>query len=148
MKRIIPAVIILIIVIGSYIGSYIYINNVCDTVKEGIDACLNEYKEHGTAKADAKWLENYWDEKEKILSFFVNHAMIDEVEMAISNIKLHASFKENYMFYDACDNAKTLLHQIMEDTSISAHSVFQKNMHNIHVFMHKYSNFYKIYWFF
>ncbi len=124
MKRIIPALIILVIVIASYFGSYVYINNVCDTVNEGIEACIKEYEEHGTAKADAKWLKNYWDEKEKILSFFVNHAMIDEVEMAISNLKLHSSFKENYMFYDACDTTKTLLHQIIEDTKISAHSVF------------------------
>ena len=124
MKRIIPALIILVIVIASYFGSYVYINNVCDTVNEGIEACIKEYEEHGTAKADAKWLKNYWDEKEKILSFFVNHSMIDEVEMAISNLKLHSSFKENYMFYDACDTTKTLLHQIIEDTKISAHSVF------------------------
>lgn len=124
MKRIIPAIIILIIVIGGYLGSFIYINNVCDTVHKGIEDSIKEYNEHGTAKADANWLKNYWDEKEKVLSFFVNHAMIDEVEMAISNIKLHASFKDNYMFYDSCDTAKTLLHQIMEDTKISAHSVF------------------------
>lgn len=124
MKRVIPAIIILLIVIASYFGSYVYINNVCYTVNEGIEACLKEYEEHGTAKADAKWLKNYWDEKEKILSFFVNHAMIDEVEKAISNVKLHSSFKDNYMFYDACDTTKTLLHQIMEDTKISAHSVF------------------------
>lgn len=124
MKRVIPAIIILLIVIASYFGSYVYINNICDTVNEGVDACLKEYEEHGTAKSDAKWLKNYWDEKEKILSFFVNHAMIDEVEKAISNVKLHSSFKDNYMFYDACDTTKTLLHQIMEDTKISAHSVF------------------------
>ncbi len=124
MKRIIPAIVILVVVIASYFGSYIYINNVCDTVTEGIDACLKEYEDHGTAKADANWLENYWDDKEKILSFFVNHSMIDNVEMSISNIKLHAGFKDNYMFYDACDTAKTFLHQIIEDTKISAHSVF------------------------
>lgn len=124
MKRIIPAIIIFTVIIASYFGSYIYINNVCDTVNNGIDACLKEYEKHGTAKADANWLENYWDEKEKTLSFFVNHALIDEVELSISSIKLHAAFKENCMFYDACDTAKTLLHQIIEDTKISAHSVF------------------------
>ncbi|MBQ3547718.1 MAG: DUF4363 family protein [Clostridia bacterium] len=124
MKRIIPAIIILLILVGGYLGSYVYINNVCDTATEGIEACLKEYEAHGTAKADADWLKNYWDENEKILSFFVNHELIDRVEMSITNIKLHSAFKENYMFYDACDTAKTLLHQIMEDTKISAHSVF------------------------
>ncbi len=124
MKRIIPAILILTIILASYFGSYIYINNVCDTVHKGIEECIKEYNEHGTAKADANWLKNYWDEKERVLSFFVNHAMIDEVEMSISNIKLHSGFKDNYMFYDSCDTAKTLLHQILEDTKISAHSVF------------------------
>ena len=124
MKRIIPAIIIILIITASYIGSYFYINNVCGKVNEGIELCLNEYKEHGTATADAKWLKNYWDEKEKILSFFVNHEMIDKIEKEISNIKLHSSLKENYMFYDACDSAQILLHQIIEDTKISTHSVF------------------------
>ncbi|MBO5210561.1 MAG: DUF4363 family protein [Clostridia bacterium] len=124
MKRLIPAVIITVIIIGAFLGSYLYINNVCDTAYEGVESCLKEYEEHGTAKADATWLKNYWSDKEKILSFFVNHAIIDEIELAVSNIELHSKFKNNYMFYEACDTVKILLHQIIEDTKPTTHSIF------------------------
>ena len=124
MKRIIPAVIILFIVIFSYIGSYIYINNVCDTVEEKIGNCLNEYKKEGIATNSTKKLNDYWDKKEKILSIFVNHELIDKIEVSISNMNLHSNFEENTMFYESCDTVKMLLHQVKEDTRISAHSVF------------------------
>lgn len=124
MKRLIPAIIILIVMISSFLGSYFYINNVCETASSGVESCIKEYDEHGTAKADAAWLKNYWTKKEKVLSFFVNHERIDEVEKAISNLKLHSKFENNYMFYEACDDVKILLHQIMEDTKITTHSVF------------------------
>ena len=64
------------------------------------------------------------DEKEKILSFFVNHELIDKIELAISNLHLHSKFKENYMFYESCDTVKILLHQVIEDTKLTTHSVF------------------------
>ena len=124
MKRLIPAVIILVVIITSFFSSYYYIKDVCNNAYDGVENCLKEYNEHGTALSDAAWLKNYWDEKEKILSFFVNHEKIDEVELAISNLKLHSKFKDNYMFYEACDNVKILLHQIIEDTKLTTHSVF------------------------
>lgn len=124
MKRIIPAVIILILILTAFFGSYFYVNDVCKTAYEGVEGCLKEYEEHGTAKADSAWLRNYWDEKEKILSFFVNHELIDKVELSISNLELHSKFSNNYMFYEACDTVKILLHQIMEDTKLTTHSVF------------------------
>ena len=124
MKRLIPAIIILIIIVSAFLGSYFYINKVCETAYEGIENCIQEYEEHGTAKADTTWLKNYWTSKEKILSFFVNHESIDDVELALSSAALHSKFENNYMFYDACDTAKMLLHQIIEDTKPSTHSIF------------------------
>ena len=124
MKRIIPAVIILFIVIFSYFGSYIYINYVCNAVEDQIEDCLNEYKKEGIAKNSTKKLNDYWDKKEKLLSIFVNHELIDKIEVSISNMNLHSNFEENTMFYESCDTVKMLLHQVKEDTRISAHSVF------------------------
>ncbi len=124
MKRIVVAIIILFSIIGFYISSNVYINKICKTAIDGIEKCIVEYEAHGTAKADSAWLKNYWAEKEKMLSFFVNHDLIDKVELAVENVAVQSKFKENYIFYDACNSAKILLHQIIEDTKISAHSVF------------------------
>lgn len=124
MKRLIAAAVILLIIIGTYIGSSTYTDKICKTAIQGIESCSEEYKEHGTAKADAAWLKNYWNEKEKILSIFVNHNLIDEIEVTVSSIELYSAFENNYMFYDACNRAKVLLHQILEDTKPTTHSVF------------------------
>lgn len=124
MKRILPAILILMIIIITYISSCIYINNVCEIVAGKIDKCIKSYDENNNTKLYTEELNQYWSEKEKILSIFVNHELIDEVELSISNLKLHSDFKENEMFYDACDTTKVLLHQIIEDTKITVHSVF------------------------
>lgn len=124
MKRLIPAIIILLLIIGTYLGSDLYTNKICKTTIEGIESCVKEYEEHGTATADAAWLKNYWDEKEKVLSIFVDHDLIDKVELAVSTIDLYSGFENNYMFYDACNTAKILLHQILEDSKPTTHSVF------------------------
>ena len=124
MKRIFPAILILVIIIISYVASYIYINKVCEIVDGKIDDCIKAYEENKNIKLCADDLNVYWSKKEKILSIFVNHELIDKIELSISNLKLHSNFEGNEMFYDACDTTKILLHQIVEDTKITAHSVF------------------------
>lgn len=124
MKRIIPAVIIALVIIASFLGSYYYVNNICDTAYNEVQKSLEEYKKNGTAEFNSEKLKSFWDEKEKILSFFVNHELIDKIELSISNLHLHSKFENNYMFYEACDTVKILLHQVIEDTKLTTHSVF------------------------
>ena len=124
MKRIIPAVIITLIIIASFLGSYFYVNKVCNNAFIEVENSLEEYKNNGTAKVNSEKLKKYWEDNEKILSFFVNHELIDKIELAISNLSLHSKFKNNYMFYESCDTVKILLHQILEDTKPTTHSIF------------------------
>ena len=72
----------------------------------------------------ANEFKKFWDKKEKTLSIFVNHQMIDEIEIAVAELSYHSNFKNNEMFYDSAIKIKTILHQILEDTKISAHSLF------------------------
>lgn len=124
MKRIIPAVIITLVIIVSFLGSNFYINNICEATYSKVEKAIEEYEKNGTAEFNAESLENYWNKKEKSLSLFVNHELIDKIELAISNLNLHSKFRDNYMFYEACDTVKILLHQVIEDTKLTTHSVF------------------------
>ena len=124
MKRIIPAIIITLVILAAFLGSNFYINYICDTTYSKVEKSIEEYEKNGTAEINSQKLKKYWNKKEKILSFFVNHELIDKIELAISNLNLHSKFKDNYMFYDACDTVKILLHQIIEDTKLTTHSVF------------------------
>lgn len=124
MKRLIIAAILLCLVVATYISSYFYISNSCETAKGMLNTSVAVYKKQKTAEIEAQKLEKYWDKKEKMLSIFVNHERIDDIEKAISHLNVYAKDKDNELFYEYADNVDVLLHQIMEDTKFSMHSVF------------------------
>lgn len=124
MKRLIPAGILLALVILTYILSTTYITKSCNSTLDLIETAINEYKENKVAKERSKEIKKYWQKEEKILSFFVNHNHIDEVEQAISSMTVYSDQKDNILFYEYADRIKVLLHQIKEETKITTHSIF------------------------
>lgn len=124
MKRLIPAAILLSVVLISYFGSLKYINDSCAEADRLADKCEAEYRSGRNAEEEIERLKKLWDKKEKMLSFFVNHADIDNIELELSSLTVFASEKEDAMFYDHIESMRTMLHQIKEDTVLSTHSVF------------------------
>lgn len=124
MKRLIPAAILFVLVITAYITSLLYITNSCDKTKALLDISVTAYKENKTAQKEAKEIENFWNKKEPLLSVFVNHDRIDDIETAISLLNVYAKMPDNDLFYEYADNVKILIHQIMEDTKFTMHSIF------------------------
>lgn len=124
MKRLIIAGVLFILVITVYISSVIYITNSCDKAYELLDKSISSYNKNDTAKSEAKELRDYWDKKEKLLSVFVNHDRIDDIEKAISLLNVYAKKEKDPLFYEHADTVKILLHQIIEDTKITMHSIF------------------------
>ena len=49
---------------------------------------------------------------------------IDEIELAISTLTVYAKEKDNILFYEYADTIEILLHQIVEETKITTHSIF------------------------
>ena len=124
MKRLIPASILFIAVIASYFFSLRYINATCDDTQKLVLHCEEEYRNGSDASSTAKELSEMWDEKEKVLSFFVNHNQIDEIELEISSLSVFCNSENEIYFYDSIETLKTLLHQVKEDTKMSTHSIF------------------------
>lgn len=123
MKRLIAAGILLAAVVAAYISSLMYITKTCDETKELILRCEEAYSE-GEAYKYAEELSSLWDEKEKALSFFMNHGRIDDIELEISSLLLYSETKDEILFYEHIETLKMLLHQVKEDTKISVHSIF------------------------
>ena len=46
-----------------------------------INECIDEYKDIGKRETNSEKFKEYWDKKEKILSVFVNHDVIDDIEI-------------------------------------------------------------------
>ena len=123
MKRLIAAGLLLAAVIAAYSWSFVYITKTCDETKEIILRCEKAYGE-GEAYKYAEELNRLWDEKEKALSFFMNHNRIDEIELEISSLLLYSETEDEILFYEHIETLKMLLHQVKEDTRISVHSIF------------------------
>lgn len=123
MKRLIAAGILLAAVMAAYISSLMYITKTCDKTKELILRCEEAYSE-GEAYKYAEELSSLWDEKEKALSFFMNHNRIDDIELEISLLLLYSETEDEILFYEHIETLKMLLHQVKEDTRISVHSIF------------------------
>ncbi len=124
MKRLYIAGALLILVIITYIVSLNYIKASYNEANNLLDTSVNAYKQQKTAEKETEELNNLWEKKEKILSAFVNHDRIDDIEKAISLLNLYSKSPNNQLFYEYADTVKILLHQIMEDTKITAHSIF------------------------
>lgn len=124
MKRLIPASIIFVLVIVTYLTSLYYITDSCDKAKSLLENSVQTYTRQKTAEKEAKKMEDYWNKKEKVLSVFVNHDRIDDIEKAISLLNVYAKSPDNELFYEYADTVEILLHQIMEDTKITMHSIF------------------------
>lgn len=96
MKSVILASTIFIIIVVLMCTSYIFMN----TVTEDMSAIL-EQNEKFVAKNDWKQaknemdkLHNLWEEKHALLSVIATHAMIDEIDYAISRLSTSVSLQE------------------------------------------------------
>ena len=123
MKRLIAAAVLIAFVIGIYITGYIFVDKTCNTAKTLLSDCVVAYKEQENIEQTITELKGFWGRKESLLSVFINHGSIDEIELSIESLLAQSKYKENPMFYEISSNLKILLHQIMEDTAIGMHSI-------------------------
>ena len=124
MRRLIAAGILFIFVIVSYVTGFLFIRDTCNTAKEMLESCVSDYKGGKDAKPKAEELEKYWTKKETTLSAFADHDEIDEIELAISTLKVYSSTDKGELFDEYSETVETLLHQLKEDIIPSLHSIF------------------------
>lgn len=123
MKRLIAAGILLIIVALSFLWADVYINEAIKGMKQKLDSCVEVYKLEGSCKAQCESLKKYWKSKEKNLSLCVNHAALDEIELAIADLYAYNNVNDSVYFSERSDRLYTLLTQLKEDTDFGIHSI-------------------------
>ena len=123
MKRLIAAAILMVLIVGIYLTGYFYIEKICKETEKMVKECVTAYKENRNVNPGAQKLKSYWCSKEKMLSIFANHNSIDEIELAIDLLWVHGKYREDDLFYEYSTTLQMLLHQLMEDTEPSAHSI-------------------------
>ena len=123
MRRLIAVAVLLIFVVSAYLIGFFNIKSVYKQTNVLVDECVTAFEEDEDVNKKIEKLENFWDKKEKLLSVFSNHALKDEIELAIYSLGIHSKTGDSVMFYEYSGKVKTLLHQLKEDTVPSVHSI-------------------------
>lgn len=118
MKRIVPATLLFLFIIGISICSMYYTKNVCNETAEKIEKCYTEFSSGNleSASRTAEELKEEWHRKHKRLSAFVYHHLLDDVTVYIEQIPLYSKLNYEEKFYTACQNADTVLEQIVHES--------------------------------
>ena len=126
MKSVISAVVIFIFIVVTGLFSTIYVDNV---TKEMLQIVYKNEKYFSNLKwKDAEneilKLEKYWAKKRRVLSVFINHINLMEVDITVSKLKNATKMHENADFFYESDNLVLILLNINEQQKISVENIF------------------------
>ena len=126
MKSVISAVVIFIFIVVTGLFSAIYVDNV---TKEMLQIVYKNEKYFSNLKwEDAEdeilKLEKYWANKRSVLSVFINHTNLSEVDTAVAKLKNATKMRENTDFFYETDNLVLTLLSINEQQKISIENIF------------------------
>ncbi len=113
MKRLLPAFIILICTTTMCFYSHLVITRTCN--KTLLD--INKFKSESIS---AKKLQTHWEKRKEKLSFWVNHAFLDDISIYVGQLTLDNNQNPNI----ACKNIETILSMIKKEQQLSAHSFY------------------------
>ncbi len=124
MKRVIAAIVLILVVAGFCIFNVVYIENSYNDLKSDIDGIKESYSSESVEAAQKKAaeFEEKWVKKEDNLSVFVNHDIIDELGVSISKLSIYAPFNEE-LFLAECKEIEIGLLHMLNDTKINMHSL-------------------------
>ena len=123
MKRLIAAAVLFVILLTLYFTGYFYVTNTCEKTKDLLEECSVAYDKNENAYKKAKEINDFWNEKEPVLSIFSSHSKIDDIEEALYCLKIYSSTSEKEIFYEYLGTVRILLHQLLEDTKPGVHSI-------------------------
>lgn len=122
MSRIIAAIILIFMLAGLCVADRIVIDNAYNEMYSEITACEAA---KGTENADkaVSTIRKNWENREGLLSVFVNHDILDEIGVSVARLEaLKNEADEDYL--SECAVIKLKLDYIKKDSGINMHSIF------------------------
>lgn len=126
MKSVISALLIFIFIIITAVSSIIYVDM---TTKEMLQIVYKNEKYF----SNSKWreaedeilkLEKLWNKKRPVLSAFINHTILTEVDTTVAKLKNATKMQENADFFYESTNLELILLNINQQQKISIENVF------------------------
>lgn len=125
MKRLIAAVVLLILIICAVVSGNFAVNHYYSELEVRIDNCINTaYSD--SAYTNATELEEYWIGAEKVLKLFVNRSIVEQISESITVLPYYAqsSDEDSYKFLSACALLKLQLLHMRNAEIFSEESIF------------------------
>lgn len=115
-KRIIPAVIIIVAVISVCAFSHHFVCKSCDQT-------LNNVNLYRNREIDAETLKSNWKNQKDKLEFFVNHGLLDDISIYIGELTIEETLNEDD-FFTTLNNIETSLELIKDEQKLALHSFY------------------------
>ena len=116
MKRLIPAAITFVLIFLLCICSNLFIEQACEATAKDIKKFQNK-----TISADT--LKTTWQERKEKMSFFINHAFLDDISLYIGQLCVENT-QNSDIFEHTYNNIETVLEMIKDEQRISYHSFY------------------------
>lgn len=129
MKKVVGALILAIISVVVCFICLFYIENVSEKALHSVSEVQTaiENKNYEYAKMSAEELENLWNTKSKILSIFVHHEMLENIDESIKSINVIMSdFEENDKtdLKISCQKTQSLLENFKDSEKPTIDNIF------------------------
>ena len=116
MKRLIAGLVILSIIIALGVAGILYTNKFVAELSSSLELARESANEGEFARAEelCKETKTRFEEKEKVLSLFFNHELIEQVEENLSVLPDYAEESEINVFLSSVERVKTNLFELKE----------------------------------
>ncbi len=117
MKRLIPAIAILVFTITLCSLANIFVDHACDQTLDDIESY---YSQHITASE----LENSWQKRKEQMSLFVNHGFLDKISIYIGQLTVVSNDNTSSETNAIYKNIESVLSLIKEEQKFALHSFY------------------------
>ena len=123
MKRLIPAVILLVVILTIGVFSSRYIQNSAAELVALAEQCEEEFEHDPTSVPALQTLKIRWERDAYWLSCFVNHRRLVDAELELNSLFNENTKQERTLFAEHLDRFKNILYQIEDDSKLNLRSI-------------------------
>ena len=126
MKRLIPAVIILVCIISICICANVYVGRTCEQMLDTIDKYYADCTNASNTEINqlTNKLKSTWYNKKEKLALFINHSFLDKTTVYINELPVIIEDGTHHEFMLTYANIKTLFSQMKAEQKFALHSFY------------------------
>ncbi|MEE1198293.1 MAG: DUF4363 family protein [Acutalibacteraceae bacterium] len=126
MKRLFAAIILIIFLTSLCVAATLIVSNSYRSFQQELSECVTalKQKDYDVAKEKSAALANVWQEKRGMLSAFINHQTVEEVDETVAQLSSFANKENEAHFLAECEVLKLKFIEMKEYCGVSLHTLF------------------------